>query len=276
MLPSFKRFGFGTKPGFPVTSTTNDPLNPFWVKYKVGKPRDNETWSGALTSLAATLPKQVDICFSGKDSVILAKAIKDSGRNVNLWWLDIMNDPNRPKVEAWAKSLGQELNVLPANLETCLAWAEHWGPKIKVCKPTYVLVPMLFPHLKNFIIVGEGDPEKSAASYPGHTLTPGKLVVNYAELSYDYSIELAGKVGYGSALSATPALVRTAQKLVKKTDAGDLTISDSILSALPGFDMVDKTDNWEGRYDLNKRVGDVVRSIDPSITSLVTADVEFL
>ncbi len=273
MTPSFKSFGFTPDvPGFGKGLVTDS----LWAKYELGNTPTGETFEKALEEFVDSLPTTLDICFSGKDSLLLAHYAQLSGRTINLWWLDIANDPNRAVVTKWARELLCELNIVTLTMEEAVKFAVKNAPIVRVNKPTYLLVPYLFPMLENFVLIGEGDPEKSAETFPNFVLTPGKLVVNAAEFTYDTSLEAAGLEGYGSALSATPALVRTSQALTVKTESGGLTMAPKYRELLKDFTFVEKTDNWAGdRAALNLEIRNAVRAAHPGILSNVTSRVIF-
>lgn len=271
--PSFKNFGFAPGvQGFPKGLVTDS----LWATYSLGNTPVGETFEKALEEFIDSLPTALDICLSGKDSLLLAHYAQLSGRTINLWWLDIANDPNRAVVTGWAKDLLCELNIVPISMKESIDFAIANAPVVRVNKPTYLLVPYLFKEMSEYVLIGEGDPEKAPETFSNFVLTPGKLVVNAAEFTYDESIKAAGLEGCGAALSATPALVRTSQALTVKNEKGGLTMAPKYRELLKDFAFVEKTDNWAGdRAALNLEIRNAVRAAHPGILSNVTSRVTF-
>lgn len=132
------------------------------------------------------------ICISGVDSEIIAREAKDLGLTFELFFLSNwgMNDYMLSLCEQLATELDVKLNVISITREDAFEFAKQQYNKVRVNKPTYLILPMLFSAIPEdfYIICGEGDINKSDGDYQNDNIITEKnvesLSISNTEISY--------------------------------------------------------------------------------------------
>jgi len=136
--------------------------------------------------------KKLAVCISGVDSEIIAREAKDIGLNFELFFLSNwgINDYMLTLCQQLSTELDVKLNVVTVTREDAFSFAKEQYDKVRVNKPTYLILPMLFSAIPNdyYIICGEGDINKSDGDYQNSDIITEQntkfLSMSNTEISY--------------------------------------------------------------------------------------------
>jgi hypothetical protein len=138
--------------------------------------------------------QKLAICVSGIDSEIIAREAKDLGLNFELFFLSNwgINDYMLSLCQQLATELDAKLNVISVTREDAFDFAKAQYKDVRVNKPTYLILPMLFSAIPEdyYIICGEGDINKTDGDYQNTDIIPlaeqntQLLSISNTEISY--------------------------------------------------------------------------------------------
>lgn len=136
--------------------------------------------------------KKLAICVSGIDSELIAREASSIGLNFELFFLSNwgLNDYMLTLAQQLATELNAKLNVVTITKEETFEFVKKYYLEVRVNKPTYLILPMLFAAIPDdfYIICGEGDINKTAAAYPKsisvNTPASKYLTISNTEISY--------------------------------------------------------------------------------------------
>ena len=158
---------FGNYNNVPIETTANFSFS-YENLYEGYDPSVN--FKQAIRNRLTQLGNQkLAICISGIDSEIIAREAKDLGLSFELFFLSTwgMNDYMLMQCEQLSRELNSKLNVISVSREDAFHFSKIQYPKVRVNKPTYLILPMLFSAIPEdyYIICGEGDINKGDRDY---------------------------------------------------------------------------------------------------------------
>lgn len=187
---SINSIDFGDYEGLPY----NEPINFFFDYENLYDGYDpSVNFKQAIRNRLMQLSnKKLAICISGVDSEIIAREAKDLGLTFELFFLSNwgLNDYMLALCEQLATELDVKLNVITVTRDDAFTFSKLRYNKVRVNKPTYLILPMLFSAIPEdfYIICGEGDINKSDGDYQNNTITTEKniesLSISNTEISY--------------------------------------------------------------------------------------------
>lgn len=136
--------------------------------------------------------KKLAICISGIDSEIIAREAKNLGLSFELFFLSNwgLNDYILALCHQLAEELDVKLNIIPVTRDDAFAYAKIQYKKVRVNKPTYLILPMLFEAIPEdyYIICGEGDINKMDGDYQNQDIITQEntncLSISNTEIAY--------------------------------------------------------------------------------------------
>jgi hypothetical protein len=159
--------------------------------------------------------QKLAICVSGIDSEIIAREAKDLGLNFELFFLSNwgINDYMLSLSQQLATELNTKLNVITVTREDAFNFAKAQYKEVRVNKPTYLILPMLFSAIPEdyYIICGEGDINKTDGDYQNADIISEQntqsLSISNTEISYWLWAKKANRNGDYYFFSSTKELI---------------------------------------------------------------------